>query len=261
MKNTVKLLPILLLTGLLACKKDKKTEPEPTPLPTAETGSLKFNFENMVDTNALVFGAKYVNAMGDTFQVSKFNYYISHIVVTKTDNSTFAEPNSFHLVRHSSPATSVITLANVPAGSYKSVSFLIGVDSTNNVSGPQAADLDPVIASDMFWTWNSGYIFVKLEGTSPKSADPGKNLTFHIGGGGGANKAQRNVSLSFGTSTADVSAAVTPLVHLAVDAGELFKTPNSINFATDYFQMAPGANAKKYADNYADMIHFEHVHN
>lgn len=263
MKTILKLLPILLLTGLLACKKDKKNDPETNDdhEHPVETGSLKFNFENMVDTNELVFGKKYVTAFGDTFKISKFNYYISHIVVTKADNSTFTEPNSFHLVKHSSPATSVITLANVPVGSYKSVSFMIGVDSTNNVSGPQSGDLDPVVASDMYWSWNTGYIFVKLEGSSPSSGDPNKDLTFHIGGGGGANKAQRSVTLNFGTSTADVSTAVTPLVHLAVDAAEIFKTPTTINLATDFYTMGPGPNAKKYADNYMDMIHFEHVHN
>jgi hypothetical protein len=60
---------------------------------------------------------------------------------------------------------------------------------------------------------------------------------------------------------ADVSTAATPVVHLAVDAYELFKNPHTIDFANSFFQMSAGPNAKKYADNYADMIRFEHVHN
>jgi hypothetical protein len=258
MKTLVKILPLLLLATLLSCKKDKKDDPEPTPTPT---GSLKLHLENMVDTNDLVFGANCVNAMGDTFKISKFNYYISNIVITKTDNSTFAESNSYHLVRHSSTATSLINVANVPVGSYKSVSFMIGIDSTRNVSGTQSGDLDPVVATDMFWTWNSGYIFVKLEGTSPKSGASDKSIVYHIGGGGGANKAQRTVNLTFGTSTANVSETETPIIHISVDALEMLKTPNTINFATDYNQMTSGPGAKKYADNYADMFHFEHIHN
>lgn len=272
MKTLVKILPLLVLITAASCKKDKKNDPAPetpntptVPTPTTPTtsmpGSLKLHFENMVDTNDLVFGNNYVNAMGDTFKISKFNYYISNVVITKTDNSTFTEPNSYHLVRHSSTSSGLITLANVPAGSYKSVSFMIGVDSTRNVSGTQNGDLDPVVASDMYWSWNSGYIFVKLEGTSPKSGATDKSLVYHVGGGGGVNKAQRMVTLTFGTSTADVSQTATPIVHISADALEMLKTPNAIDFSTSFFLMGPGANAKKYADNYADMFHFEHIHN
>ncbi len=215
----------------------------------------------MVDTLPLVFNQDFVNDNGDTFRLTKFNYFISNIVITKNDNSTFAEPNSYHLVKHASPASNVITLANVPTGSYKGLSFVIGVDSTMNASGVKKGDLDPVVSSDMYWDWNSGFIAVKVEGTSPQSGSGTKSITFHIGGYGGVNKAQRPVSLSFGAVTADVSTAVTPLVHLSVDVLEFFKTPNTVKFATDYFQMATGSGAKKYADNYANMIEFEHVHN
>ena len=275
MKTIVKILPLILLTALASCKKDKKSDPAPetpgtpsVPTPTTPTtptvsqpGSLKLHFENMVDTNDLVFGNNYVNAMGDTFQVSKFNYYISNVVITKADNSTFVEPNSYHLVRHSITSSGLINIANVPAGSYKSVSFMIGVDSTRNVSGTQNGDLDPVVASDMYWSWNTGYIFVKLEGSSPKSGASDKSLIYHVGGGGGVNKTQRMVTLTFGASSADVSSTATPIVHISVDAMEMLKTPNAIDFATNYFLMMPGANAKKYADNYADMFRFEHIHN
>jgi len=34
----------------------------------------------------------------------------------------------------------------------------------------------------MFWTWNSGYIFFKLEGNSPVSTQPNGKIEYHIGG-------------------------------------------------------------------------------
>jgi len=34
----------------------------------------------------------------------------------------------------------------------------------------------------MFWTWNSGYIMAKLEGTSPVSSQPNNKFEYHIGG-------------------------------------------------------------------------------
>lgn len=252
MKTFIKI-AIVLSIGFYSCKKDKKTEsPEPT-------GSLKLNFENGVDTLPLDFVTNYVNANGDTFKISKFNYYISNIVLTRTDNSTFVEPNSYHLVQASDLQSSIVTLSKVPFGSYKSVSFMLGVDSARNCSGVQDGDL--AVNKNMFWSWTTGYIMLKLEGTSPQSGDANKDLIFHFGGYAGLNKAQRNFNLQFNGTTANVSESITPLVHLSVDASKIFKGQNNINFASNYLLMSANATVKKFADNYANMIEFEHVHN
>lgn len=52
---------------------------------------------------------------------------------------------------------------------------LFGVDSLSCVSGVKTGVLDP--RNGMYWTWNSGYIFFKLEGTIN-----GKAFTWHVGG-------------------------------------------------------------------------------
>lgn len=253
---------LLLLISTVSCKKDTKDPDDDghdhnhnTPAP----GTLQIQFENMVDTVPLVFGQKYRNPKLDTFEVSLFKYYISNIVVTKDDNSTFAESNSYHLIDHSIAATGIVTLTGLPAGSYKSVSFVLGVDSARNNSGAQTGDLDP--AKGMFWTWNSGYIMLKLEGKSPKSGDANKDIEFHIGGFGGVNKTQRSFNISFNGNTANVSSTAAAQVHLKVDVNEMFKTPTLIDFVTKHTITMSGTNAKMIADNYADMIKFDHIHN
>jgi hypothetical protein len=50
------------------------------------------------------------------------------------------------------------------------IRFLLGVDSARNVSGIQTGALDP--ARGMFWTWNSGYVMAKIEGSSPSAHVP-----------------------------------------------------------------------------------------
>jgi hypothetical protein len=261
MKATIKFIAIaILFTGFISCKKDTK-EPEPTPEPTpvATTGSLKIQFDHLVGTTPLVLNQNYVNPKLDTFKVTKLKYYISNIVITKNDNSTFVESESYHLVDMSNTASTVLTLTNVPIASYKSISFMLGVDSARSASGAQTGDLAQ--SNGMYWMWASGYIMFKLEGTSPQSGASNKSLVYHIGGYSGVNKTQRNFNLNFGSPTANVTAGTTPLVHLAVDINEFFKNPLLIDVATQYFQMATNANAKMYADNFADMIKFEHVHN
>ncbi|MCE3227784.1 MAG: hypothetical protein K0S32_2335, partial [Bacteroidetes bacterium] len=223
----------------VSCKKDKK-DPEPET-PVNETGTMKLGFVNMVDNQALVFNQDYVNPKGDTFKVSKFNYYISNVILVKSDNSTYVEPNSYHLVKHSSPSTTLITIANVPKGTYKSVSFTLGVDSARNCSGAQDGDLSTSVAGDMFWTWSTGYIMFKLEGTAPKSGATAKILEYHIGGYGGVNKVQKAFSINFGGSTTvDLAASATKQINFKVDVNEFFKNPALIDFTTQYSQMSAG---------------------
>ncbi len=258
-----KIIAILAITSLMiwSCRKDP-VEPAHThdETPAATTGSLKLEFEAMVDTNALVFNTQnYLNANGDTFKVSTFKYYISNVVLTKSDNSTYTEPNSYHLIDHATPSSVVLTIPNVPVGSYKAVTFMIGVDSTRNVSGVQSGDLDPT--KGMFWSWSSGYIMAKLEGSSPQSGATTKNLTFHIGGFQGANNVLKTVSPTFGTETANVSGTTTPEIHLKTDISQWFKSPTTTNFGTTHTVHMPGTTAKTIADNYADMFTVEHIHN
>lgn len=255
-KKATSLLALALLFALGACKKDTK---DPDPEPEAPTGTLKVEFENMVGDQPLVFDKDYVNANGDNFRVYKFNYYISNIVLVKDDNSTFAEPNSYHLVQASEAGSNLVTLSKVPLGSYKAVRFMLGVDSLRNVSGAQDGDLAQ--NKNMFWSWSTGYIMLKLEGSSPQSGAPDKSLTLHMGGYYGENKAQRDFNLAFTGSTANVTESSSPKVHLSVDLSKMLKGQNTISFATDYFAMSAGPRVKKFADNYANMIEFKKIQN
>jgi hypothetical protein len=58
--------------------------------------------------------------------------------------------------------------------------FMIGVDSARNNSGAQTGALDPT--NGMFWSWSTGYIMAKFEGTSAQSPAAANALKFHIGG-------------------------------------------------------------------------------
>jgi hypothetical protein len=147
----------------------------------------------------------------------------------------------------------------VPFGNYKAIEFMIGVDSTRNVSGAQTGALD--VSNGMFWDWNSGYIMAKFEGTSPQSSASGNNLKFHIGGFSGVNNSLKTVSPSFNGDTAKVSSTITPGIHLSNNLLEWFQSPTVIDFSTTNVIMMPGAQAKTIADNYADMFTVEHIHN
>jgi hypothetical protein len=124
------------------------------------------------------------------------------------------------------------------------MSYIIGVDAPRNTAGAQTGALDP--GNDMFWNWNQGYIYVKLEGTSPQS--PTTGLVYHVGGVSNI----RTVSTSFGSSRLVVAAGRTPRIQMTVNPVALFESStaaNRINFATTYNVMG-GASASVVADNY-----------
>jgi hypothetical protein len=258
MKIAFKICSTFLILGFLSCKKDD-TSPEPEPEPVKTAGTIRIEFNNMVGDSALVYNKKYLNPRGDTFSVTKFNYYISNISVTMEDNTVFTEPESYHVIKHSATAPTLL-LQNVPAGAYKSIKFTVGVDSARNCSGAQTGGLDPAgAASDMYWSWNTGYIFLKLEGTSRRSAS--NEFVYHIGGFGGTNKTQRAFNISFGTGRANVSVSATPKIVLKTDVNEILKSPATIDFAAMPAVMNAGPNAKMMADNYSDMISIKSIVN
>jgi len=262
--KTIKYFSLLALVASLvftSCKKDPD-EPAPTPTPNnpATTGSLALHFENMVGDSVLVLNTQnYVNANGDTFNISKFDYYISNIKLLKGGVVKYVETESYHLLKQSNLASLEFSLTGVPVDNYDGIQFMIGVDSTRNVSGAQTGALDP--ANGMFWSWSSGYIMLKMEGSSPQSGAASQNLIYHVGGFSGVNNSLRVVSPNFSGSTANVSGTVTPEIHFAVDVLEMFTTPTNTNFATTHTVHMPGVAAKTIADNYADMITVEHIHN
>lgn len=262
--SKIYIIVVIVCLALAGCKKDSKTaEPEPQPAPASQTGSIQLYFQDVAGNENLEFGKKYVNANGDTFTVSKFNYYISNIVFTREDNTTYSEPYSYHLLHHIAGTTgNTITVSGVPTGSYKSVTLMLGVDSLHNVSGAQTGDLDPAVATDMFWSWSTGYIMLKLEGNSPKSQATDNSITFHIGGYKGIYKAQRIFSFNFSTTPASVVASGKSTIQLKVDILEMFKSPNTIQFSSQYNTVSPNQQpVKNIADNYADMIGFGAVIN
>jgi hypothetical protein len=245
-----------LLVSMAACKKDEK-DPDPTPAPAATSNKLTIEFTPHVGDSNLVFGTKwYKNFNNDSFKVTLLRYYISNVVLTKSDNSTYTVPGSYYKIDHGIAGKNKFTMTGIPVSGYKAIQFMIGIDSTANCSGAQDGEL---AVSDMFWSWNTGYIFAKMEGSSPKSPASAHFLEFHIGGYKTPNVAMRTVSLPFGSPAAElnVTASNDPALWIDVDLAKWFNGPGAIvDFSTMYSVSSPGANAKKIADNYAQSFKY-----
>jgi hypothetical protein len=237
------------------------------------TGSVFLHFDHKAGDQVLALGQNYVTANGDTVNFSTFQYFVSNFVLEKADGSTFVVPRDscYFLVDHARPETQEIELRNVPAGDYTGVRFVIGVDSAKSASplAERTGVLDPATgAQGMYWMWNSGYIFVKVEGTSPQAPVNGNGLRaflYHIGGFGGYNAPTINNLKTaelhaHDGEVAEVRNNRSPELHTMVDILEVFKTPTAISVAANPVVMF-NPFSTNVANNYADMFVLDHIHN
>lgn len=239
---------------------------------TPQAGEFTLEFDSRVgDANLQLNTANtlYSNAKGQTFNVTLFQYYISNIKLKREDGTYFEDPMStdgskgFYLIKESEPGSEEIVLKDVPAGKYTEVTFTIGVDGNQINQGAQTGALDP--ANMMFWSWNSGWIFVAFEGTSPQSTETGNALVYHTGGyksdPANANLVNnlRTKTLSFG-ETAEVEKGREAAGHILFDVAKLFASPNQIDFSSNAARHSP-ASCQTVADNYVNAFTFDHLHN
>jgi hypothetical protein len=250
------------LAVLVSCQKENITPSEPLPplsLVNDTSGYIVLNFKNVVGSQDLVLSTQnYINQNLDTFKVDIYKYYVTNIELKTADGYVFKETESYHLINQADASSHTFTVNGIPKGNYTSISFLIGVDKDRNTSGAQTGALDP--ANGMFWTWSSGYIMSKLEGTSPQSSDLGKKITYHIAGFSGANNVLRSPTLTF-TTSAIVSKTQHSKVNINCDVLEWFKAPNLISFSTINNVTTVSPEAKQIADNYVDMFKVTSIEN
>lgn len=255
---------LLLAVALFSCK---TTDPAPDFLPT-DTGTLALEFDNVAGSQDLAFGRAYANAAGEGLTFSALKYYISNIELTRADGSTYTVPqdSSYFLIDESVAASHIVRLRQVPAGNYTGVRYLLGVDSLRSTMPLERRRgvLDPVIG-EMYWTWNSGYIFFKAEGSSPAIAadkNGNRNFMYHIGLFGGYQSPTLNnlkaVRLTL-PEAVQVRKNTRPQVHLLADVLRVFDGPARISVAANPVVMASPFSAT-VATNLAQVFSVSHVH-
>lgn len=255
-----------LFTVLLSsCKKDPHLE-----FDTSKKGELSVEFDQVAGSSDLQLNTgTYANALGQSFKITKVKYYVSNFTFTRIDGTVYAAPqNDSYFLIDESVASSHAPLFQLPEGEYKSLSFLIGVDSLRNtVDASQRTGVLDVSgpATDMYWTWNSGYIFFKLEGTSPVITSMGGIFQFHVGGFGGystpAPNNLRTVTLDLTSrGTARVKSGRDTNIHLLVDVLKAVNGTTNVDFSTTSMVHSAAAGTP-IANNYTAMFTHDHTEN
>jgi hypothetical protein len=231
---------------------------------------LSVEFDNVAGESDLQLNTGvYHNGSNEGLTITKLKYYVSNFILTNVDGTTYTVPqdSSYFLIDESNEDTHEPVL-NVPEGEYKTVQFSLGVDSLRSTKdiAERTGVLDPTAdGGDMYWGWNSGYIFFKMEGTSPAAAGMGGTFTYHVGGFGGYSSHTIN---NLKTVTLDLTTRGVPKVkmgketniHLFVDVLKMFDGPATVKIA-DHPMVMFDDFSTSIANNYALMVRHDHTEN
>jgi hypothetical protein len=232
------------------------------------TNDVVIEFDNRIGSADLVLGTSVLtNSSREKYTVSTLNYFISNLKLITEMGDMVSFPDQYFLVKESDSGSQMIELKNVPTGNYQHLSFYIGVDSLRSIAdaGLRTGVLD--IASygsdNMYWSWNMGYIFFKIEGNSPVIDIKGiDKFEFHIGGFGGKEGPTpnniKNVGLNLPEMT-KVSESTSPTVHIIFDVNKVMDGSSTIKLATSPIIHSPMV-GKTISANYSKGFIVDHVH-
>lgn len=250
------LLSFTILSFITSCKKEETEGP----------GMVAIEFDNRAGSVDLELNTTwYKNANNDSMNFSLFKYYVSNFVFNKEDGSSYVVPKDscYFLIDEADAASQEIEFDDIPAGKYVSVTFTIGVDSVKSTApaSQRTGVLDVISHADMYWTWNSGYIFVKTEGTFSQVS--GSDFMYHIGGFGGYSSPTVNnlktVTMDFPGAPVSFGSNNHKHIHTFVDALKVVNGTTNISVPTTPVVMG-GPNAPAIANNYKEMFEIDHIH-
>ncbi len=184
----------------------------------------------------------FTNIFNEQYNISKLKYYISNInfVALYTNKS-----KNVYLIDASKNDSISIT---APKSKIIGIQFQIGIDSLLNCSGAQTGVLDPL--NELFWTWNSGYINFKLEGTSTSSTADKQRIEQHIGGYKAPYKTMRKLYLEIPTNYF----VKNKTLIIQMDLDKYWKATNEIHIAEKPVIASVGQMASDAADNFLKMF-------
>lgn len=194
-------------------------------------------FSPIFEQEALRINQDPAKATMETIAIDKLQFYISQIELYEGEHLVYAEENSFHLVDATQPTSLGIVLDTPADLTFSALQFNLGVDSLTNVSGAQGGALDP--SNGMYWTWQSGYINLKLEGRAADCPARNNRFQFHLGGYQAPGNALQRISLTIPAHAA---------MNINVSLDDFLST---LDLSEKYQVMSPNQAAVTLAERFA----------
>ena len=199
--------------------------------------------------------SSYTNFAGESLQINKFLFYTSgwKAIINhqnkKGQTDTVILSDAHYLINLSDPNSLKLPFT-IPDNAAQLI-FTLGVDSIKNSTGIQTGVLDP--ARGMFWTWRTGYIMARMQGTSPAANTAGKRFSYDVGGFESPYNAVRPITLKLAENAGSDNHAKNPL-YIQTDLSRWFKGKHIISIAQTPNCHNAGKLAMQLADNYQQLF-------
>jgi len=248
-----KFLNLLLLfslsTAIISCDKDKdKDKDEDTNKPPVETvQKIKLNIDHKIGTTPFAYTTVMTDKNGTKFQIDVVQMYFSTFAAQSTNIA-----NSILLVK---PEVANYTVGNIAAGDYPGIRFSVGVPANlNTQAGADAKDITEYPSThplsfqtpSMYWSWNTGYIFLRIDGRYDSTADnvPNENFRLHVGN-------NPNLKELHFPGAYTVNASTDRVLNFEIDYEKFF---DDLDILTENTLHGNSTLAAKITDNYTKAI-------
>lgn len=187
-----KLFLLLFVLYVSACKEGVVPPPEP-PQPQPK-GSLLLKLEHIWGAgSSFVCNEWLVHPVSDdSLRFSQLQYYLSAFELEDSAGQSVVLPSNIPLVAISG-SLFLVSIADVPAGNYRKISFDLGFTAQTLQQNPSATFLDPLYG--MYAGPDTGYLSVKSFGQAP--ASPTGTFQISLGGGSSAQPMHQRLSFEF----------------------------------------------------------------
>lgn len=224
---------LAIVAGAFSAGCDRASSPpcSADPSPAESAVLLDLNLDATAGNVPFELGADLTSEAGVPYSVSMLRFYVSH--VTLVDQSGTAAPAVLSdasgkpleygvaLVDYAEPESKVLHVL-APPGKYASLALSLGVPKTCDDGGTlnheDASERSfPLnVDADMYWGWDPGYVFFKIEGKAitPEGA---KSFLFHMGD----DDRYTTVSMPAAFEVTGPAAH-----HVTMDVNRLFTTPS-----------------------------------
>jgi hypothetical protein len=171
----------------------------------------------------------------DSITLTQFKYYISNIALLQDEKLIWKDTNSYFLLDAALPQSLLIkrSVPNQYIQQASQIVFNVGIDSLTNIKGALGGALD--VSNGMYWAWHSGYINMKIEGTSPKCNTRKNEFQYHLGGFRAGENCEQQVVLKLNNNA---------ILPIGVNVANFFE---QINLSAQPQIMTPGATAVKFS--------------
>ena len=229
-------LAICVIVLLFSCCKNDDDDNQPV----AETGHIKLKFSHYVDGQPLNKDTMiYINPAGNHYEVSQLMYFISDVILYKSDGTTqiIDDWKAINYVDIDIPSTLTWDVYDdIPVGTYDSITFIFGITGEKNqsfmfVNPPE---------SNMMWpdVLGGGYHYMMLNGKWRDTINNIENFNFHIGIGQLYKSnvidvdsiyafVQNYFNVSLPNSSFTIEKDVTREIEIIMNIDSWFKTPHN----------------------------------